>query len=58
MVEALVGADDGGPLTLRIPRNAVARKVVHLAKLAGGHVEGDQRLQARLIGFAPMDRAV
>src|SRR2546430_9248404 len=39
MVEALVGASDGAPLTLRIPRNAVARKVVHLAKLAGGRVE-------------------
>src|SRR5438128_8391286 len=39
MVEALVGAGDGAPLTLRIPRNAVARKVVHLAKVAGGRVE-------------------
>ena len=39
MVEALVGARDGTPLTLRIPRNAVARKVVHLAKAAGGRVE-------------------
>ncbi len=39
MVEALVGASDGAPLTLRIPRNAVARKVVHLAKVAGGRVE-------------------
>src|SRR5256886_15229404 len=39
MVEALVGASDGAPWTLRIPRNAVARKVVHLAKLAGGRVE-------------------
>src|ERR1700686_4315373 len=39
MVEALVGAVDGAPLTLRIPRNAVARKVVHLAKVAGGRVE-------------------
>src|SRR6195256_5880722 len=39
MVEALVGAGDVAPLTLRIPRNAVARKVVHLAKLAGGRVE-------------------
>jgi DNA-binding protein WhiA len=38
-VEALVGAGEGAPLTLRIPRNAVARKVVHLAKLAGGRVE-------------------
>src|SRR6202048_508755 len=39
MVEALVGAVDGAPLTLRIPRNAVARKVVHLAKVTGGRVE-------------------
>src|SRR3989442_5590809 len=39
MVEALVGAGDGAPLTLRIRRNAVARKVVHLAKVAGGRVE-------------------
>src|ERR1700682_2026699 len=39
MVEALGGAGDGAPLTLRIPRNAVARKVVHLAKVAGGRVE-------------------
>ena len=39
MVEALVGSSDGAPLTLRIPRNAVARKVVHLAKVAGGRVE-------------------
>src|SRR5437763_15774478 len=39
MVEALAGTSDGAPLTLRIPRNAVARKVVHLAKVAGGRVE-------------------
>jgi len=39
MVEALAGAGDGAPRTLRIPRNAVARKVVHLAKVAGGRVE-------------------
>jgi cell division protein WhiA len=39
MVEALAGPADAAPLTLRIPRNAVARKVVHLAKLAGGRVE-------------------
>ncbi|MDQ6713244.1 MAG: DNA-binding protein WhiA [Candidatus Dormibacteraeota bacterium] len=39
MVEALVGAGDGAPLSLRIPRNAVARKVVHLARMAGGRVE-------------------
>src|SRR6184192_4645305 len=39
LVEALVGTSQGAPLTLRIPRNAVARKVVHLAKVAGGRVE-------------------
>src|SRR3981081_4109452 len=39
MVEALVGAGGGAPLTLRIPGNAVARKVVHLVKVAGGRVE-------------------
>jgi DNA-binding protein WhiA len=39
MAEALVGTSDGAPVTLRIPRNAVARKVVHLAKVAGGRVE-------------------
>src|ERR1700737_420505 len=39
LAEALVGTGDGTPVTLRIPRNAVARKVVHLAKLAGGRVE-------------------
>jgi DNA-binding protein WhiA len=39
MVEALVGPGKAEPLTLRIPRNAVARKVVHLAKVAGGRVE-------------------
>jgi DNA-binding protein WhiA len=39
MAEALVGGNDGSPLLLRIPRNAVARKVVHLAKVAGGRVE-------------------
>jgi DNA-binding transcriptional regulator WhiA len=39
LAESLVGSGDGAPVTLRIPRNAVARKVVHLAKLAGGRVE-------------------
>ena len=39
IAEALVGSSDGEPLSLRIPRNAVARKVVHLAKVAGGRVE-------------------
>lgn len=39
IVEALAGSPDGVPVVLRIPRNAVARKVVHLAKIAGGRVE-------------------
>jgi DNA-binding transcriptional regulator WhiA len=39
LAEALVGSGHDAPVTLRIPRNAVARKVVHLAKLAGGRVE-------------------
>src|SRR6266853_241875 len=39
IAEALVGTSDDTPVTLRIPRNAVARKVVHLAKVAGGRVE-------------------
>src|ERR1700686_4573299 len=43
LAEALVGTTDGTPVTLRIPRNAVARKVVHLAKVAGGRVETVQK---------------
>src|SRR5438270_11103592 len=39
MVEALGGSADGRSIRLRIPRNAVARKVVHLAKAAGGRVD-------------------
>ena len=41
MVEVLAGAGagEGAQRTLRIPRNAVARKVVHLAKVTGGRVE-------------------
>src|SRR4030081_3694271 len=39
IAEALVGTSERTPVTLRIPRNAVARKVVHLAKVAGGRVE-------------------
>jgi DNA-binding transcriptional regulator WhiA len=39
IAEALAGGSDGSGMSLRIPRNAVARKVVHLAKLAGGRVE-------------------
>ena len=39
MVETLAGPGDGAPMTLRIPRNAVARKAVHLARIAGGRVE-------------------
>src|SRR2546430_14210500 len=39
MVEPLVRFGNGAPLTLRIPRNAVARKVVHLVKAAAGRGE-------------------
>src|SRR5206468_1645758 len=39
MVETLAGPSDGATMTLRIPRNAVARKAVHLARIAGGRVE-------------------
>src|SRR5258708_10519778 len=39
VVGAWGGPCGAPPLTLRIPRNAVARKVVHLAKVAGGRVE-------------------
>jgi DNA-binding transcriptional regulator WhiA len=39
MAEALGGTSESTPVMLRIPRNAVARKVVHLAKVSGGRVE-------------------
>ena len=39
IAEAFVGPTDAAPVTLRIPRNAVARRVVHLARTAGGRVE-------------------
>jgi cell division protein WhiA len=39
MVEALGSSRDGRSIRLRIPRNAVARKVVHLAKASGGRVD-------------------
>src|SRR5438552_2227044 len=39
MVETLAGPGNGTPMTLRIPRNAVARKAIHLARIAGGQVE-------------------
>lgn len=39
IAEAFTGPGDGAPVTLRIPRNAVARRVVHLARTAGGRVE-------------------
>lgn len=39
MAEALAGHRNGAGVTLRIPRNAVARKVVHLARTAGGRVD-------------------
>src|SRR5438067_865938 len=44
MVEALAGPGDGAPTTLRIPRNAVARKVVHLAR-AAMRLENDRILR-------------
>ena len=39
IAEAFAGTQNGTPVTLRIPRNAVARKVVHLAKASGGQVD-------------------
>jgi cell division protein WhiA len=39
IAEALAGPSEGPAVTLRIPRNAVARKVVSLARVAGGRVE-------------------
>jgi DNA-binding protein WhiA len=39
LAQALAGPSDGSPLTLRIPRNAVARKVVRLARVTGGRLE-------------------
>ena len=39
IADAFNGPGDGAPVTLRIPRNAVARRVVHLARTAGGRVE-------------------
>lgn len=39
LAEAFAGTSNGSAIHLRIPRNAVARKVVHLAKVAGGRVE-------------------
>jgi cell division protein WhiA len=39
LAEAFAGSVDGSPVRLRIPRNAVARKVVHLARTAGGDVD-------------------
>lgn len=39
IAEAFAGSGNGTAVTLRIPRNAVARKVVHLARGAGGQVD-------------------
>ncbi len=39
LAEGFAGSVDGSPVRLRIPRNAVARKVVHLARTAGGDVD-------------------
>lgn len=38
IVGALAGGEDA-PVSLRIPRNALARKVVHLARATGGRVD-------------------
>jgi len=38
LVEALSGRSDGPVLTVRVPRNAVARKIVQLARTTGGTV--------------------
>src|SRR2546430_13797806 len=61
--EALAGPGDGAQTTLRIPRNAVAREVVHLARAAGGQVEAvrkrptDKRATYRLRLPLPRGRA-
>ena len=39
LATAFAGIAGGAPMRLRIPRNAVARKVVHLARTAGGRVD-------------------
>src|ERR1700682_2881597 len=39
IAEALVGPSDSTPMTLRIPRNAVARRLVPVATAPGGRVE-------------------
>jgi DNA-binding transcriptional regulator WhiA len=38
IVGALAGATNGSSLTIRVPRNAVARKIVQLARATGGTV--------------------
>ncbi len=43
LAEGFAGSVDGSPVRLRIPRNAVARKVVHLARTAGGDVDTFQK---------------
>jgi cell division protein WhiA len=39
LATAFAGTLDGSQVRLRIPRNAVARKVVHLARTAGGSID-------------------
>lgn len=39
IAEAFAGRANGRPVTLRIPRNAVARKAVRLARSAGGQID-------------------
>ena len=39
IVEALTGRPNAATATVRVPRNAVARKIVHLAKATGGRVD-------------------
>ena len=43
LATAFAGVADGAALRLRIPRNAVARKIVHLARTAGGRVDTLQK---------------
>src|SRR5207237_202138 len=47
MAETLAGPSDGAPMTLRIPRNAVARKAVHLARICGGRHRAEANHPAR-----------
>src|SRR2546423_1855322 len=56
LAEALVGTSDSAAVMLRIPRNAVARKVVHLAKVAGGRVETVRKGATRAVMRFENDR--